>query len=125
MLDIFDRKNTVEHHDDHFDENTSDIEWLGTIAKWDPKPVVVSSDLRILRNPAESQALRGTELTFFALEKQWPQFSWEEWAWRMVKVWPLVVRHANPRTPTVFRVPTQGQKIESVGPTRTAGARSR
>lgn len=125
MLDIFDRNNTIEHHDVYFNDTTTDVEWLSTIATWDEKPVVVSGDLKILRNPAESQALRGTGLTFFALEKQWPKLKWEEWAWRMVKVWPLLAKKANPSTPTVFRVPIQGQKVETVGPTRTAGARKR
>ena len=86
ILDIFDRKNSVEHHDSFFVDTTKDIEWISTISGWSPKPVVVSGDLRILKNPAEAQALRSAELTFFALEKHWPQLPWEEWGWRMLKV---------------------------------------
>jgi len=124
ILDIFDHENTIEHHDDYFDQHTTDIEWLATLRSWTPIPSVVSGDLRILKNPAEAQALREADLTFFALEKQWTRLAWHDWAWRMVKVWPLI-SSTHARRPTVYRIPLSTNKIETMGPTSQAGSRRR
>ena len=112
MVRIFDRQHDIEHHDQHFDEQTSDATWLAKIAKWDPRPVVISGDLRILRHPAEAQVLHETDLTFFALERGWPKLRWEEQAWKFIKIWPLIRDKANPRRPSIFRVPVSASKIE-------------
>ena len=65
MLGNYDRAHTVIYHDDRFEKTTPDIQWLKEIVTWDPVPVVVSGDGRILQNPAELQVLRGLPLTFF------------------------------------------------------------
>lgn len=108
LLEAFDRTSEIRHLDDsEFADTTADIDWLRTISKWNPKPVVLCGDGRILRHPAESQALRAAELTFFHLAEGWVNLQWNDQAWKIIKVWPGIVRDAQPRRPTVYRVTVQ------------------
>lgn len=112
MLGHYDRKHTVVYLDDEFDKQTEDVVWLDAITQWDPVPVVVSGDGRILKNPAELQVLKGLPLTFFLLAEGWTQLPWADFAWKAIKVWPEIVQFAAPRKPSIFRVPVNAQKIE-------------
>lgn len=47
----------VEAHDDHFAQNTTDVEWLAQVGKWGW--VVISKDQNIRRNPLELAAIQG------------------------------------------------------------------
>lgn len=49
ILEIFDRDNEIRAHRDYFSPATPDVTWLAQISEWDPKPVVVCGDGRILR----------------------------------------------------------------------------
>lgn len=121
LIEVFDREHQVEHHDSHFGPMTTDIEWLSRIQEWNPRPVVVSGDLQILRNKAESQVLRESGLTFFALESAWPKLTWDEQAWKFIKVWPRVRDRANAPRPTVFTVPVSASKVDELCPTMQLG----
>ncbi|MBX3364039.1 MAG: hypothetical protein RBS39_06310 [Phycisphaerales bacterium] len=112
MLGHYDRTHTVIYHDDRFERTTPDTEWLSAVATWDPVPVVLSGDGRILRNPAELQVLRGLPITFFLFASGWFDLRWPEFAWKAVKVWPEVVASAMPRRPTIFRIPVSATKVE-------------
>jgi hypothetical protein len=90
MLGHYDRAHTVVFHDDRFEKTTPDTEWLSAVARWDPLPAIVSGDGRILRNPAELQVLRDLPLTFFLFTRSWFDLKWSEFAWKAVKVWPLI-----------------------------------
>lgn len=117
MLGNYDRKHTVIWLDDKFDKSATDPEWLMTVAKWDPVPVVVSGDGRILKNPAERRVLRGLPLTCFFFAPGWFDFKWHDFAWKAIKVWPEIVRSAQPRHPSIFRVPVSAAKVELIGAT--------
>lgn len=56
---------TVEHHDDHFAENTPDVDWIAEVGRrrW----VVLTKDKRIRRNPLERRAVAAAELRLFSL----------------------------------------------------------
>jgi hypothetical protein len=112
IIDIFDRDNTIIHHDQRFDPSTPDEDWLGAITQYDPVPVVVSGDARILTDPAQSQVLRGLSITFFALERGWLSLKWHDYAWKFVKVWPRIAGAATPRRPSVYRVPVSTTKVD-------------
>lgn len=114
MLDHYDRQHDTVYLDDRFPKTTADSDWLVEIAKWDPKPVVISGDGRILSNPAERQVLSGLPLSFFVFAEGWCNLAWRERAWKTVKVWPRIVEAANCRRPTVFRVPMTAQKVEQL-----------
>ncbi len=116
---------TITYLDDRFERTAPDSEWLLAIAEWDPIPVVMSGDGRILRNPAEAQVLRGLPISFFLFASGWFKLPWREFAWKAVKIWPEVVAAAAPRQPTVFRIPVSAQRIETVGLTKEIGAARR
>lgn len=113
MLDHFDRtENRVRFLDDDFDRTAKDTEWLAAVAQWDPVPVVLSGDGRILKNPTEAQLLAGLPLTFFHFAEAWCNLPWDQRAWKTIKVWPEIVKEATPREPTIFRVPVSATKVE-------------
>lgn len=118
MLGHYDRQHSIIYLDDRFGKTTPDSEWLSAIADWDPIPVVVSGDGRILKNPAELQVLRGLPLTFFHFAEGWAQMPWKERAWKAIRVWPEVVSAASPRRPSIFRVPVSTVKVEFIRLTR-------
>ncbi|MBI4988337.1 MAG: hypothetical protein HZC23_05880 [Rhodocyclales bacterium] len=59
---------TVEVHDDHFPQNTTDVDWLTEVGRrgW----VVLSKDERIRRNRIERAALDATQVRAFFLTQQ-------------------------------------------------------
>ena len=50
----------VEAHDDHFAQNTPDVEWLTKVGKWGW--VVISKDQNIRRNPLELTAYEAAKV---------------------------------------------------------------
>jgi hypothetical protein len=58
----------VEIHDDHFPQDTPDVDWLTEVGRrgW----VVLSKDERIRRNPLERAALKQAGVRAFFLTKQ-------------------------------------------------------
>lgn len=120
MLDSFDAVNDVRHHDDYFEPTATDEYWLGQLAIEEGDPwVIVSGDTRILQREKEVHALRSADLTFFSLAKAWSNVTYEEKAWKLVKVWPLITRESTMiRKPTIFEVPISATKIEPRGATK-------
>jgi len=121
MLSHYDTKHTIIYKDDRFEQDTADTVWLTQIAAWDPVPVVVSGDGRILKNPAELQVLKGLPLTFFMFAGSWFDLRWRDMAWKAVRVWPEIVAAASPRRPSIFRVPVSASKVELEGLTHELG----
>ena len=60
------RKVEVISHDEWFEQDTPDTVWIPRVAAAS-KPFVVGGDGAILNNPAEAQALKEGELTYFVL----------------------------------------------------------
>ncbi len=96
---------------------------IAELAQSNPRPAVVSGDARILRNPAERQVLRDTNLTFFLFAEAWQNLPWAERAWKTVRIWPLIVEAAHAKRPSVFRVPIAALKVEFLSPTADLGRR--
>ena len=59
---------TVEVHDDHFPQDTPDVDWLKEVGRrgW----VVLSKDVRIRRNHIERAALEAAKVRAFFLTQQ-------------------------------------------------------
>ena len=89
-VDALDRDNSILHHDDdpRFNKKTTDIEWLTALSKDDPRWIVLSGDVTILRNKAEQLALKESKLTYFCLTKRWAHMPIWEYAWRFIRIWP-------------------------------------
>jgi len=118
MLDIFEPKHEVRACLDYFDEGTPDIEWIHAIASWNEgeSTVAVCGDGRILRNKAEKRVLKECKLMFVYLAPGWTNLQWPVFAWKIVKVWPDIVRNVEQaRYPMVFEVASSSLKIQSRG----------
>jgi len=78
VLDAFDSDNEIHHLTRYFERGTADLEWITKLAQWDPRPVVLCADSRILRNKAERSALREADLMFVHLSRGWTNTPWEQ-----------------------------------------------
>ena len=56
---------TVKIHDDHFKQNTPDLEWLPKIGEWGW--IILTKDARIARNTLERQAVAYAGVRMFTL----------------------------------------------------------
>lgn len=105
LLAVVDRHNEILALEDDFERGTPDIVWITRLATRRPKPIILSGDERILRNPAERVALKGASLHFICVSKSFRQVDWMTFSWKIVKVWPDVLKNVrSARRPTVFRL---------------------
>lgn len=115
MLDQFDRKHAVRAFPDSFGAGTPDVEWMREVASWDNDVVVVCGDGRILRNNVEKKVLKGCGFKFVYLAPGWTNLKWDVFAWKIIKVWPDIIRNIEQaRYPLVLEV-TVGLKVQSWG----------
>ena len=112
LLEAFDRENQIIPLIDRFEPGTPDVVWIPAIATWNPKPIVVCGDGRILRNKVERQVLREAGLTFVCLASGWTNLEWHVFAWKIIKVWPTICDVARNLRPTVFEVSAQTLKVQ-------------
>jgi len=111
ILDIFDRQNEMRHCTDLFERGTADTVWLREISGMDNKSIVLSHDGRILRNKVERNVLSECKLSFVYLTKTWAQTPWNDFVWKITRIWPNIVKDVSRiRTPKVFQV-TQSKVI--------------
>ncbi len=115
VLDAFDLKNEVRHLTQMFDPGVPDTEWIRAVAEWDELPVILSGDGRILRNRAERAVLRSSNLTFVYLAKGWMNTPWNNYAWKIVRAWPGVVRETvRVRRPSIFELAVSSLKLKLI-----------
>lgn len=74
LVEAFDRENEIRPLLDHFPAGTPDVEWIPAIAAWDPKPVVVCGDGRILKNKVERQVLKDAGLDLYLFSEWMDKF---------------------------------------------------
>lgn len=115
LLEAFDPDCRVRHLTHQFERGTPDLVWIPDLAERDESWAVLAGDGRILRNKVERSALKQANLTFVHLAPGWTNLKWEEQAWKMIRVWP-VIREEVERVsrPTVFQVKVQ-LKVERIG----------
>jgi len=115
MLGIFDRKHEMRPLLDHFPKATPDIEWIREVAQWAGDPVAVCADGRILRNEVEKRVLKECGLMFVYLASGWTHTKWDTYAWKIVKVWPEIVRNVEEARFPIILMVTTGLKVQSLG----------
>jgi hypothetical protein len=64
---VFDPTNEVRHLAERFAKGTADIVWITEVSAWEPEPVILGRDGRILRNKAQRAASRTANLSFVYL----------------------------------------------------------
>lgn len=120
LLEVFDPSNEIRHLTDRFDKGTSDVDWIEAASAWDPRPVILGGDGRILRNKAERTALRAANLSFVYLTSGWTNLAWPVFAWKIVKAWPDIVTNVERSArPNVFEVSPGTLKVQRIGDTAT------
>jgi len=113
LLEAFDREHQIIPLLDRFEAGTPDTDWLPSIARWSPKPVIICGDARILKNQVERAALKEAKLMFVLLASGWTQTPWHTYAWKIIKVWPRIVEVTSKTLrPTVFEVSVSTLKVE-------------
>jgi hypothetical protein len=116
LLEAFDARIEVRFFDGEFDKGKPDVEWLRDIAQWQPKPVVLGGDGRILRNRAELRVLKECDMMFVYLAPGWTNLPWHDFAWKIIKAWPAIVDNVTrARQPSIFEVSASTLKVESRG----------
>ena len=120
ILDAYDTDNTIIHQDDdsRFDEATPDTLLIETLASEDPKPVFVTADIRMRRNPVERIALADSDLTVVFLRPAWHDLDFHMQAVKLLKLWPSFVEQVERcREATEFEVTPSAKKLQRLGPT--------
>lgn len=116
ILQAYDTDNEITHQDDdvRFVCTDEDISILEALSQQEPKPVFITADVNMRhRNPDERQALRGSGLTCVFMKKGVNNLSFHEQAWKILKLWPEIVRHTGScREPTAFEVGPAARKVQ-------------
>lgn len=97
---------TVEVHDDHFPQTTSDVDWLAEVGRrgW----VVLSKDERIRRNRIEREALEAARVRAFFLTQQ--DITGQEMASLFKDVLPGMINRAiSQLAPFIFTISRSGK----------------
>ena len=115
MLNHFERKHEVRAFIDYFEQGDPDVEWIKTVSSW-KNTAILCGDGRILKNKAEKQVLKDSNLTFVHLAKGWTTLPWPEFGWKIVKVWPDIVGNVlQASKPMIFEVSVGKLKVTSMG----------
>jgi hypothetical protein len=73
MIHAYDTTHKIQYLDDLFDKTVSDAEWIKSASGHSPKPVIITADNRIRRNPIERRVLASSGLTIFFFQIGFPQ----------------------------------------------------
>lgn len=115
MLGYFDQENEMRTLVDYFSKGTPDTEWMPKVASWKGNPVIVAGDGRIFKNKVEKRILAECNITFVYLASGWTNTIWDIYAWKIIKVWPDIVRNVKQANyPMLFKVTIQ-LKVQSIG----------
>ncbi len=96
----------VVHLRDKFPSDIADHEWIGALAA-DGDWIVISADVRIIKNPVNLEAWRSSQLSGFFLKKGWSQLKLWDQAHRLIRFWPSIMAVASRvEAGAVFLVPT-------------------
>ncbi len=113
IVDQFDDDSDVQHLGKWCGQDTPDETWLRVVAADPAVPVVVSGDMRIVKNRAQAQVLAGLALTFVALAKGWTSLQWDDQVIKLLSVWPAIRKAASQASrPTVFVVPINSLRVD-------------
>lgn len=81
---------------------TPDLEWMPALGGSGLDWKVISGDMDIVDSAHERAMVLEHRLTLFACDRHWAKHSASEQAWRIVKLWDEIVRHANTPGPAIF-----------------------
>ena len=117
VIQAFEDDHIIRYYseDTRFQEDTDDTVWLKALGEDNLGWVVVSMDARILKRPHEKQALLQAELPYFLLGSAWMQMPMHDKCWKLLKVWPEIVRTAKETRHRIYEVKAGSSlKIEPI-----------
>ena len=120
MLDAYDRDNTLAHLDDdnRFSPKTGDIDWIRTIAADNPRPILITADQRLRRDPVERHALANSGLTIVFLRAGFHNLTFHDQAVKLLTIWPKIVEVVGRVTePTAFEITPAARKVDRLSKT--------
>lgn len=82
---------------------TPDIEWIQKLGESGIDWKIISGDMDIIDTAHERAALIQSRLTFFVCDHVWQKTSASEQAWKIVKLWNEITRHAQMPGPSLYR----------------------
>jgi hypothetical protein len=95
LVQAFDKSNVIIPFLEKFQRGEKDIDWIPKAGLWNPRPIIVSGDGRILTNKVERAALKGSECTYVYLRSGWNEIQWETFAVKIIRVWPKITNAAS------------------------------
>lgn len=101
----------VVHLRDRFSADTSDVEWMKSLAS-EPGWVVISGDVRIGKNPHEIAAWKATGHTIFFLKSGWTNIPFWEQVRKLAKCFQELAETAQAAKPGASFVVTVNGRIE-------------
>lgn len=112
LLAVFDYGNSVESLAKKWGKGLPDEEWLRRAAQEEVKPVILSCDKGIWKDPAQRQVLKGCGLTYIYLAKGWGNLTWDVQALKIIKIWPAVRKTvARLKEPALFEMTVKGPDL--------------
>ena len=117
VIQAFEEDHVVRYYseDSRFQENTDDVVWMKVLGDDKLNWVILSMDGKILKRPHERQALLQSKLPYFLLGSAWMNMEMPERCWKLLKVWPEIVRTARETRHRIFEVKAGSSiKIEAV-----------
>lgn len=117
ILKLFDPESNFRLHRDEFEQGAEDSYWISEVARWNPKPIVLAGDGRILKNRVEKQALKHASLTYVYLSSGWMNIGRDEFVIKILRAWPgIKAKVAKVNSPTIFEVRAgSSRKVECRG----------
>ena len=95
ILRAYEDRNQIFLFTDKFQKGTPDVNWIQNAGTWQPKPIIVGGDGRILRNDVERRILRESGCAYLYLSPGWTNTPVHPYAWKMLKFWPDVINHLH------------------------------
>jgi hypothetical protein len=113
VIKAFEDDHEVRHftEDARFPDNTDDVVWIPRLAADKAGWVVFGMGGKTLKKPHERECIRESDLPFFLLGPAWMPMTMCEKCWKLIKVWPEVVRTAVESRHRIFEV-TTGSSLE-------------
>lgn len=121
MLDAYDRDNTITHldGDNRFSPKTRDIDWIQAIAADNPKPVLITADQRLRRDPVERHALAHSGLMIVFLRAGFHNLTFHDQAVKLLTMWPKIMDVVGRATePTAFEITPAARKVDRLCKTK-------
>lgn len=118
MVDAYEVTHEARFLDDYYPKMTPDVEWINGVAAWPERPVVITADKRMRRNPIERKALAASQLTLVFFKAGFHDLPMHTQAVNLLRIWPdIVLETLRVREPTAFEIAPACRKVELLGRT--------